>query len=164
VPSRLRFSWVLINELAVGSAPRTSAHLDQLQRQGIASVLSLCSIDEAAPPEAIADRFVVDRVVLPDHRSYRLPAPSELQTALEALQRLKQHGPVYVHCVASMERSPLVCLAWLVTRHRQSPAAALDYLMQVHPPTNPLPGQLRLLEGLSFNGPVAPPSAPPPQP
>lgn len=92
MPSRLRFSWVLINELAVGSAPRTSAHLDQLQRQGIASVLSLCSIDEAAPPEAIADRFVVERVVLPYRRSNRLPAPSELQTALEALQRLKQQG------------------------------------------------------------------------
>ena len=63
-----------------------------------------------------------------------------------------------------MERSPLVCLAWLVTRHRQLPAAALDYLMQVHPPTNQLPGQLRLLEDLSLNGPVAPPSAPPPEP
>jgi protein-tyrosine phosphatase len=55
---------------------------------------------------------------------------------------------VFVHCVAAMERSPLVCLAWLVSRHGQSPQAALDYLMQVHPGTNPLPGQLRLLDRL----------------
>ena len=47
-----------------------------------------------------------------------------------------------------MERSPLVCLAWLVSRHGQSPQAALDYLMQVHPGTNPLPGQLKLLNQL----------------
>jgi protein-tyrosine phosphatase len=56
---------------------------------------------------------------------------------------------VYVHCVAAMERSPLVCLAWLVTRHGQTPERALDYLMQVHPGTNPLPGQLALLGRLT---------------
>ena len=65
------------------------------------------------------------------------------------LLRLHQlHGPVYVHCVAAMERSPLVCLAWLVKQRRLKPARALDYLMQVHPGTNPLPGQLALLQKL----------------
>ena len=86
--------------------------------------------------------------MLPDHRAARLPDPPELAAALEALADLRRHGPVFVHCVAAMERSPLVCLAWLVNRHGQSPQAALDYLMQVHPGTNPLPGQLKLLDQL----------------
>ena len=72
----------------------------------------------------------------------------ELEQALTTLAELRQQGPVYVHCVAAMERSPLVCLAWLVRRHGLTPHRALDYLMQVHPGTNPLPGQLALLSEL----------------
>ena len=75
-----------------------------------------------------------------------MPEPAELQSGLAALRELRASGPVFVHCLAAMERSPLVCLAWLVSRHGQSPQAALDYLMQVHPGTNPLPGQLQLLQ------------------
>jgi protein-tyrosine phosphatase len=78
-----------------------------------------------------------------------MPEAEELQRALAALAQLHQAGPVFVHCVAAMERSPLVCLAWLVRHRRLSPQRALDYLMQVHPGTSPLPGQLELLEIIS---------------
>jgi predicted protein tyrosine phosphatase len=146
---RFRFDWVLVEELAIGPAPRADRHLDRLQEAGIKAVLSLCSPAEAALPEGLAERFVHRRCVLPDHRAGRLPELAELEAGLEALAALQQQGPVYVHCVAAMERSPLVCLAWLVRRHRQTPERALDYLMQVHPGTNPLPGQLALLGRLS---------------
>jgi hypothetical protein len=142
---RFRLDWVLVEELAIGPAPRSNRHLDRLQEAGIKAVLSLCSSEEAALPEGVAERFVHQRCVLPDHRAGRLPELSELEGALAELAALRCHGPVYVHCVAAMERSPLVCLAWLVSRHRQTPERALDYLMQVHPGTNPLPGQLALL-------------------
>jgi protein-tyrosine phosphatase len=75
-----------------------------------------------------------------------MPGAEELGQALAALAQLRQEGPVFVHCVAAMERSPLVCLAWLVRQRGLSPQRALDYLMQVHPGTSPLPGQLELLE------------------
>jgi protein-tyrosine phosphatase len=84
-------------------------------------------------------------VVLPDHRAGRMPGAEELAQALAALAALRQQGPVFVHCVAAMERSPLVCLAWLMRQRGLSPQRALDYLMQVHPGTSPLPGQLELL-------------------
>ncbi len=142
-------TWVLVEELAVGPAPRQIRHLDRLEQQGVRAVLSLCACEEAPPPEGLEQRFACRRVVLPDHRSGRLPALEELITALEALEELVPQGPVYVHCVAAVERSPLLCLAWLVRRHGQTPQRALDYLMQVHPGTNPLPGQLALLQGLS---------------
>ena len=147
-PSRFRINWVLVDELAIGPAPRAERHLDRLEDQGIRAVLSLCSEQEAPPPPELYSRFACTRLVLPDHRAARLPDPLELAAALEALADLRCHGPVFVHCVAAMERSPLVCLAWLVNRHGQSPQAALDYLMQVHPGTNPLPGQLKLLDQL----------------
>jgi hypothetical protein len=142
---RFRLDWVLVEELAIGPAPRADRHLDRLQEAGIKAVLSLCSPEETALPGGLAELFVHQRWVLPDHRTGRLPELAELEGALVALAALLEQGPVYVHCVAAMERSPLVCLAWLVSRHRQSPERALDYLMQLHPGTNPLPGQLALL-------------------
>ena len=142
---RFRLDWVLVEELAIGPAPWADRHLDRLQEAGIKAVLSLCCPEELALPGGLGERFTHQRWVLPDHRTGRLPELAELEGALAALAALLEQGPVYVHCVAAMERSPLVCLAWLVSRHRQSPERALDYLMQLHPGTNPLPGQLALL-------------------
>ena len=147
---RFRIDWVLVNELAIGPAPRAERHLDRLADAGVKAILSLCAAEEALPPAGLSERFACKRLVLPDHRSGRLPELSELQSALDTLTELHcQHGAVFVHCVAAMERSPLVCLAWLVTQHKQKPEQALDYLMQVHPGTNPLPGQLALLQELT---------------
>ena len=146
--SRFRFDWVLVQELAVGPAPRAERHLERLTEAGVTAVLSLCSEQEAPPPAGLESRFECRLLVLPDHRVERLPELAQLERALEALAELRAKGPVYVHCVAAMERSPLVCLAWLVRRHGLTPQRALDYLMQVHPGTNPLPGQLALLAQL----------------
>ncbi|WP_254987606.1 dual specificity protein phosphatase family protein [Cyanobium sp. ATX 6E8] len=139
---------MLVQELAVGPAPRAERHLERLTEAGVTAVLSLCSEQEAPPPAGLESRFECRRLVLPDHRVERLPELAQLEQALEALAELRAKGPVYVHCVAAMERSPLVCLAWLVRRHGLTPQRALDYLMQVHPGTNPLPGQLALLAQL----------------
>ena len=144
-----RIDWVLVNQLDVGPAPRTQQHLQKLADAGVGSVLSLCSHEEAQPPEGLNTRFACERLVLPDHRSGRPPRLDELHKALGRLQQLHQaHGPVFVHCVAAMERSPLVCMGWLVQQHKLSPTEALDYIMQVHPGTNPLPAQLALLKEL----------------
>ena len=148
-----RIDWVLVNQLAIGPAPRAEHHLNRLREEGIRCIFSLCSTDEAVPPEGLDDGFCTKRFVLPDHRVGRLPMLEELETALEYLADLKQQGPVFVHCVAAMERSPLVCLGWLVKEHNMSPQRALDYLMQQHPGTNPLPGQLSLLQELRSTNP-----------
>lgn len=147
--SRFRVSWLLARELAVGPAPLAERHLDRLTEEGVAAVLSLCSASEAPPPAGMAERFRCSRLVLPDHRAGRTPELQELRQALDLLAQLREAGPVFVHCVAAMERSPLVCMAWLVTRHQLNPQQALDYLMQVHPGTNPLPRQLVLLRELN---------------
>ena len=141
-------SWVLVDQLALGPAPRSVEHLDQLEAAGITAVLSLCSEQEVTTPAELAVRFRCERQVLPDHRSERPLELPELRLALASLEALQGNGPVFVHCVAAMERSPLVCMAWLMQHQGLSRQRALEYLMQVHRPTNPLPQQLALLEEL----------------
>lgn len=143
-----RLSWVLTQELALGPAPRADRHLDRLEAEGIRAVLSLCAEAEAPPPADLARRFVARRLVLPDHRSPQPLQVHQLQEALELLDGLRQKGPVFVHCLAAMERSPLLCLAWLMRRRGLSRLRALDYLMQVHPGTSPLASQLVVLDQL----------------
>jgi len=90
-----------------------------------------------------------ERYPLPDHRHGRSPELHELQRALELLRSLRSDGEVVlVHCVAGVERSPLLVLAWLIDARKLSFTSALDYLMEVHPGTNPLPGQLAVLREL----------------
>jgi protein-tyrosine phosphatase len=139
---------VVQQQLALGPAPRRPEHCELLEREGLAAVFSLCSEAEAAAPPGL-DRFVTTRLVLPDHRSDRLIAVADLLQALDVLTQLRQAGPVFVHCLASMERSPLVCMAWLVRWRGFTPLQALDYMMEIHPGTSPLPSQWQALGELA---------------
>lgn len=149
---RFRIDWVLTNDLAIGPAPRAERHIKRLKAAGIHGVLSLCSLEEAQPPEGFTDQFQCQRIVLPDHRSPEVLTLHQLKSSLLALSELRQQGPVFVHCVAAVERSPLICMAWLVQQQQLNPSEALDYLMQVHPGTNPLPRQYELLMHINVAG------------
>jgi hypothetical protein len=149
LPRRFRIDWVLVDALAVGVAPREERHLRRLEEQQISAVFSLCSEEEAPPPSGLRERFHCERLVLPDHRSRAVLQLHQLQSALAQLERLLEKGRVYVHCVAAMERSPLVCMAWMVQQRGLTPAEALEYVMTVHPGTNPLPRDFALLNQLS---------------
>ena len=146
---RFKLSWVLIDELAVGPAPKAERHLDYLEAEGVKAVLSLSSQNEDPLPEQIEQRFQYRRLVLPDHKADRFVKLEEIQQAITILHSLWLHRPVFVHCVAAMERSPLVCLAWLMQEQGLSQRQALDYLMQIHPGTSPLPEQLLVLNDLA---------------
>ena len=73
-----------------------------------------------------------------------------MNLAINTLAEIIESGPVYIHCLAGIERSPLVCMAWLVKNYNLTPTQALDYLMHVHKGTNPLPAQLKLLNLLKI--------------
>ena len=147
--SAFPISWVLVQDLAVGPAPVAARHLNRLEAEGITAVLSLCSTEEKAAPTDLEERFHCRRLVLPDHRSQGTLSIGQLEQALELLADLRSHGPVFVHCVAAIERSPLVCLAWLMREHGLSRQNALDYMLQVHPGTSPSAVHLMLLTQLS---------------
>ena len=140
-----RFSWLLVDELAIGSAPLHSACLDRLSEEGVTAVLSLCAEAEAPLPATFSQRFRAARVVLPDHRGGRWPEPRELEAAVAALAALRPHGPVFLHCVAAVERSPLVAMAWLMATRQLSLESALAYVQLQHPGTAPFQQQLEAL-------------------
>ena len=106
--------WVLINNIAIGKAPRKIKDIYKLKKYGINSILSLCSENEAPLIADLKEHFEHRRVVLPDHSYKRYPELQELNFALDVLKDLQTFRPTYVHCVASIERSPLVCMGWLI--------------------------------------------------
>ena len=139
-------SWVLVNELMVGSAPIHKDNLIELGKEGIKSVLSLCSTEEVKLPDEINEMFLCQRFVLPDHTYQREIQSDEIIRILDILKELINQGPVYVHCFAGVERSPLICMAWLVKKYSMSINESLIYLMNVHKRTNPLPKQIDCLK------------------
>ena len=140
--------WVLRDELAVGAIPKTYKDILELKKNQIQSILSLCAKDEYPVKINCEEYFSCKRVVLPDHKYKNPPNIEQLNLALDTLESIINSGPVYVHCVAGVERSPLVCMACLVKKHDLTPTQALDYLMDIHSGTNSLPKQLRLLHHL----------------
>ena len=142
--SKFKLDWVLINELAIGKLPTIENDLIYLKGKGIKSILSLCNKDEIVEIENL-NNFKYKVVVLPDHKTGKLPSIKDLRHALQELKKLMAFGPTFVHCVASVERSPLLCMCYLVNEKNLTPLESLEYLMQVHPRTNPLASQLELL-------------------
>ncbi len=141
----IKLDWILKEELAIGSAPKTYEDINKLKINGINGILSLCSNEENPFNINLKEYFNYRNILLPDHKYKTLLTIDKLKQALENLSILKKHGSVYVHCLAGVERSPLVCMGWLVKNHNLTPTQALDYLMNIHSGTNPLPQQLKLL-------------------
>ena len=144
------FHWILVDELAVGSLPKDEKDIDFLKREGVNSILSLCSKEEGYLSKKAYKYFICKSFALPDHTSKRLPTINELNSALDILQKLIKKGSVYVHCFAGVERSPLLCMAYIMVINKIDRQTALEYMMQTHPQTNPLKGQLDLLDELVF--------------
>ena len=82
---------------------------------------------------------------MPDHTYNTNPKTEEMLEVLSILDVLIKNGPVYVHCFAGVERSPLVCMAWLVSKYKMGINESLIYMMNVHKRTNPLPQQIASL-------------------
>ena len=140
-----KFNWVLVNELAISSAPSKEENLEYICNEGIKSIFTLCSEDEVNLPKNISHQFCHRRLVLPDH-TYKINLKNDdIKRALNIMDELIEKGSVLVHCYAGIERSPLICIAWLMKSKGLDIHDSLRYLMEVNPGTNPLPKQLNLL-------------------
>ena len=146
---RIYFNWVLINQLAVGSFPKNEDDINLLLNNNINSILTLCNPIEGKVPDKFKEKFNCESFILPDHKSKRFPSKFEIVSALNLLEAMIQKGPVYVHCFAGVERSPLICIAYLMKNQNIDLQDALEYLMQTHPITNPLKGQLDIISQLN---------------
>ena len=143
---RLIFDWVLINKLAIGSKPIDYSDILFLEKKGIKSILNLCEEKEA--PFIDSKRLKFLRYPLPDHKNNEMITTKQINDAINYLDKLLGNGPVFVHCYASVERSPLICTAWLIKKLNFKLIVALDYMKQIHKETNPLMQQIEKLKFL----------------
>ena len=140
-----KLNWILNNELAIGPAPLKSIHFNYLKQNNIKSILNLCSEKEAPINDEVKKSFTHVRYTLPDHKVSEEIKISDINQILNIIKEIKTEGAVFVHCQAARERSPIICMAWLISQHKLTPQRALDYLSEVNPRTNPLPIQFKLL-------------------
>ncbi len=141
-----KVDWVIKNKLAIGIAPTKEEHLKTLKNKGIKSIVSLCDISEAKPPKEMNEIFNCERIVLPDHKSNRNLETNEISNVINTMKKMENEMPIYVHCLAGKERSPLICMAWLRVYKKIDNIQALNYMMQVHSGTCPLDSHLSVLD------------------
>jgi atypical dual specificity phosphatase len=144
-PTRRTISWVIPKKLAVGSLPKIGVG-DELLKANIKVVFSLCSELEGTLPDDISQNFKCLRLVLPDRHYTTELTVEQLAQAVEIVRKhLENDLPVYVHCLAGIERSPTVCIAYLCRYQNLKLWEAVSWLKQVHPRSMPSTSELRVI-------------------
>ena len=144
------FNWVLKNKLAVGTIPTKAEDINLLKDNNIKNILGLCSDQEGKWHKELEKDFLCNRVVLPDSNKNQLPTYLELRSAYGALKNFINDNITFVHCYASVERSPLLCIMIIMEEYKLSLEESLDYVKKVHSFTNPRNNQLLLIKNFNF--------------
>jgi hypothetical protein len=135
----------LPNRLAVGPLPQAGNSLD-LRHAQIDAIFSLCAESEGDLPEDVSQNFSCLRCILPDS-SYIFGLKLErLAFAISQLHHLLQQYPrVYIHCLAGVERSPTVCIAYLCVSQNIDLWQAVNQVKRSHPDALPTEHQLKTI-------------------
>jgi len=145
--SELSISWLRTRRLAIGPMPQIQQHWLALQQQGVQSIFSCCEVEEGPwlPPQEWTQR----RFPLPDHRQPDVMTSAMLDQAINAALDLYRTGsPLYLHCWAGKERSPLVAIGLLCRAESLNLFEALAQVRSQHPIAKPLISHLLILESL----------------
>tara|TARA_B100000242_G_C42798276_1_gene371339 strand:+ start:185 stop:637 length:453 start_codon:yes stop_codon:yes gene_type:complete len=140
------FNWVLTNKIGIGTPLRSKEDVILLKKKKIKSILSLCS--NTALDHNLHINFEQKTYQLPDHRSGSCPSINQIRQIIKIIEELIIEGPLFIHCEASVERSPLICIAWLVSKEGIPLEHAVSYLREVHPNSNPHFDQLEVLKNI----------------
>ena len=138
--------WVIPGKLAVGGLPQPGDS-KILARAGIKVVFSLCSGTEGVLPPDVLQSFYCLRLNLPDSRYATKLKTIQIAKAVIVINKsMRKQWPVYVHCLAGIERSPTVCIAYLCRYYKLELWEALSELKRVRPESMPTETQLRVLQ------------------
>ena len=138
--------WILPTQLALGGLP-TSGDRTILAQSNISVVFSLCAPSEGVLPEEITQNFRCVRVILPDSRYVAALQVEQLAQVVTSIhQFIQRQHPVYVHCLAGIERSPTVCIAYLCQYHNMKLWEAFDYVKGICPRAMPTDAQLKTVQ------------------
>ena len=141
------FNWILVNKIAIGTPLNNQKDKSFLKEKKIISILDLRNESDLLKINyekqlALYSEFNLFRISLPDHNSKRLATTSEIQNAVDMLDKLSRKGPVFMHCHASVERSPLISVAYLMKTRNLNCIQAYEYVKQQNKITNLLLEQL----------------------
>jgi protein-tyrosine phosphatase len=137
----------ITGDLAVGSLVAAS-DLDTLTRRGIRAVVDASNREENPRfPGILYHEVPIDD---PDERLAEF-VPGVVAFVDEA----RRHGPVLVHCVAGVSRSPALAVCYLHERHGLSLPAALDHVRSRRAQANPHPLFLRVIQEYYQDRPAA---------
>ena len=140
------FNWILKNQLAVGTSPSKEEDLFFLKEMNIRNIIGLCSNKDIKWHENINREFNCERIVLPDSRDNLLPKNHDLELAFSKLKCAINDGITFIHCFAAIERSPLLCIMFIMYKYNLNVEEALDYVRSVHTFANPTNQQLNLIK------------------
>ena len=135
------FNWILINKLAIGTPFISEEQKFFLKGKGIISILDLRNkndfllIDQEKYVKN-TQGFKYKNFQLPDHKSKRFAQKEEIINAVETLDYLITKGPVFMHCHAAVERSPLISVAFLIKTKKLNCTQAYEYVKQQNKTTN----------------------------
>uniref|UniRef100_B8HLI6 Dual specificity protein phosphatase n=1 Tax=Cyanothece sp. (strain PCC 7425 / ATCC 29141) TaxID=395961 RepID=B8HLI6_CYAP4 len=137
--------WVIPGKVALGGLPQPD-NIDLFSRENIKVVLSLCAPAEGTLPVGMEQAFYCVRLTLPDsHYSYEMSV-ERLSKAVDVIhQCMSRNLPIYVHCLAGIERSPTVCIAYLCRFQGLELWEAIDFVKRAHPPTCPSAAQIQIV-------------------
>lgn len=143
------FSWLRTRRLALGGFPQQAEQWQALEAVGIGQVFSCCDPGEGSwePP----GHWQRERLTLPDHRSSSVVTASQLREALDRLESMltaNDAPPLYLHCWAGMERSPLLAVGLLSRVENLTFFDALAQVRSLHPQARPITAHLVVLEKL----------------
>ena len=142
------FNWILLNELSIGTIPTREEDYQLLKKKDIKSVISLTSEKEGSLYKLIEGEFDCYRYVLPDHKIEENTKIEQVKEIIDLMFRIKSKGPIFVHCFAAVERSPLICMAWLMKSQNLSQFQALEYVKRVNPSSNVLTSNYTILKNI----------------
>ena len=140
------FNWVLTNKLAIGTSPMNNKDLILLKKNKVKNILCLCSEKESKWHSELENNFSCYRFILPDSNQKKLPTKIQIDKAYEILKKLVRNNITFVHCFASIERSPLLCIMFIMDNYNLNLEESLDYVKRVHYLTNPRNNQLFTIE------------------
>jgi predicted protein tyrosine phosphatase len=127
--------------------PQTPEHWSLLHQHGVQSIFSCCDPSEGEwnPPQSWQQL----RVPLPDHRNPQVMTRELLESALIAVLDLYQAAPpLYLHCWAGMERSPLLAVGLLCRAESLNLFDALAQVRSQHPIAKPIVAHMLILESI----------------
>lgn len=141
-----RLHWILPTKLALGGLP-SSGDRAIFAQADISIVFSLCAQSEGELPEEITQNFRCVRVILPDSRYVAALQVEQLAHVVNSIhQFIQRQQPVYVHCLAGIERSPTVCIAYLCQYHNMKLWEAFHYVKKICPRAMPTDAQLKIVQ------------------